>query len=223
MAPETRKSLVADLLGQTGQDPSAFGLLLANFVTIELAILGRWELAHVMRIYWWQSVIIGAFHFARLLQLKSFHMEKPDESGKVIAPTRDRKIEWAVGFIVAYGWMHFGYMWFIRELPAEPPAHPWLIPLAVLAFGVNHLFSFLHNTERDAKKWRNLPAMVRMGNLRILPMHGTLMLGSQLALGRFGVVIFLVLKTIADVIMHEQEHFMRADPSARRSQGSDAT
>jgi len=213
MGPQTHKWDVLDLLGQSARDPSAFSLIVANLITIELALLGRWELAHVIRIYWWQSVIIGGFHFIRLLKLKYFHMEGPDESGETIAPTVEEKIKNAVAFVLIYGWLHVVYMIFIRGLPAEPPEYPYLMPIAVAAFGVNHLYSFLRNTEADAHKWRSLPGLVRLAHWRILPMHAALMLGLVFRPTQLGAAFFLALKTIADVAMHDQEHFMRADPA----------
>lgn len=203
---------ILDLLGHTARDPSAFSLIAANLITIELALLGRWELAHVMRVYWWQSVIIGGFHFIRLLKLRHFHMEGHDESGEIVAPTVEGKTKNAVAFVLTYGWLHVGYMLFIKGLPAEPPAHPYLLPIAVVAFGVNHLFSFLRNIQADAQKWRSLPGLVRLAHWRVLPMHAMLILGVVFQATQLGAAFFLVLKTIADVVMHDQEHFMRADP-----------
>jgi hypothetical protein len=213
MGSGSRMRQVLDRLDHTGRDPSAFSLIVANLITIELALLGRWELGQVMRIYWWQSVIIGAFHFVRLLRLEHFHTEGPDESGEVIAPTADEKLRSAAAFILSFGWMHAIYMMFILRLPVERPDYPYLMPVAVVAFGVNHLFSFLKNVESDKRKWRSLPGMVRLAHWRVLPMHGVVMLGLLFQPTRFGVVIFLALKMIADLIMHDQEHLMRADPA----------
>ena len=219
MPPRSRTQHVLDLFGHTVRDPSAFSLIVANLITIELALLERWQLAHVMRVYWWQSVIIGGFHFVRLLKLRHFHMEGPDESGEIIEPTLSEKVTNAVAFVLVYGWMHVGYMWFIRQLPAEPPDRPYLIPIAIVAFGVNHLFSFLKNIEADARKWRSLPGMVRLAHWRVLPMHAVVMLGLTFRPAYLGAAFFLALKTIADVVMHSQEHVMQADPAPLPADG----
>ena len=42
-------------------------LIFANLVTIVLAILGNWDLATVMFIYWAQSIIIGIFSVVSIL------------------------------------------------------------------------------------------------------------------------------------------------------------
>lgn len=222
MVPAARRPLVLDLLGQTARDPSAFSLIVVNLITIELALLERWQLAHVMRIYWWQSVIIGAFHFVRLLMLKHSHMEGPDESGGTSETTAGERIMTAVVFALIYGTMHVAYMRFIRELPAEQLNDPLLLTVAIVAFGVNHLFSFLRNIEVDAHKWRSFPAMVRLAHWRVLPMHATVMLGAWLEPTHVGAAFFLALKTIADVVMHDVKHLMRADPpSPRRARRSE--
>jgi hypothetical protein len=213
MTPQTRVPYVLDLLGQSARDPSAFSLIVANLITIEFALLERWDLASVMRVYWCQSVIIGAFHFIRLMRLRHFHMEGPDESGEIVEPTVKRKAKTAVAFVSIYGWMHVVYMVFIRQLPAAPPARPYLMAIAIVAFGANHLFSFLRNVEADARKWRSLPGLVRLAHWRVLPMHAMVMLGLLFQPSQLGAALFLALKTVADVVMHDQEHFMRADPA----------
>jgi hypothetical protein len=213
MKPRSRTQHVLDLFGHTVRDPSAFSLIVANLITIELALLDRWQLAHVMRVYWWQSVIIGGFHFVRLLKLRHFHMEGPDESGEIIEPTLTEKVANAVLFVLIYGGLHLLYARFIRGLPVESPAHPYLMPIAIAAFGVNHLFSFLKNVESDRRKWRSLPGMVRLAQWRVLPMHAVVMLGLTFRTTHLGAAFFLALKTIADVVMHSQEHVMQADPA----------
>jgi hypothetical protein len=52
-------------------------------------------------------------------------------------------------------------------------------------------------------------------------MHATLILGAVLQVTHVGVMLFLVLKTIADVVMHDQEHFMRADPAPLPTDGGE--
>lgn len=42
-------------------------LIAANLITIILAVLGNWDLATVMFIYWAQSIIIGFFTVMNIL------------------------------------------------------------------------------------------------------------------------------------------------------------
>ncbi len=50
-------------------DNSVWGLLLANLVTIMMAVMQDWSLLLVMWVYWCQSVIIGLFNFWRMMTL----------------------------------------------------------------------------------------------------------------------------------------------------------
>jgi len=53
----------------------------------------------------------------------------------------------------------------------------------------------------------NIGTMMFFPYLRIIPMHLTIIFGSDYAKGSSGaLILFLVLKTIADLIMHMIEH-----------------
>jgi hypothetical protein len=99
-------------------------LLFANIVTIVLAILGNWDLATVMFIYWAQSIIIGIFTVISLLGADTAalgaDLQKPiDERGGAakISP----RFVWfykcmlAGFFTLHYGLFHWGYFTFIVE------------------------------------------------------------------------------------------------------------
>ncbi len=80
-APVTRV-----LPGDLVHDFPLASLVLANLVTIALAILGNWDAATVMFIYWAQSIVIGIFTVVSLLEadtaLLARELQKPiDERG----------------------------------------------------------------------------------------------------------------------------------------------
>jgi|GEM_PF-6349947 len=50
-------------------------LIAANIVTIALAIIGNWDLAMVMFIYWAQSIIIGLFTVLSLISADTAALE----------------------------------------------------------------------------------------------------------------------------------------------------
>ena len=53
--------------GEIADDPPLMSLIAANLLTIAFAIIGNWDLATVLFIYWAQSVIIGIFTVVSLL------------------------------------------------------------------------------------------------------------------------------------------------------------
>jgi hypothetical protein len=105
-------------------------LIFANLVTIVLAILGNWDLATVMFIYWAQSIIIGIFTVISLLGADTAalgaDLQKPiDERGgsEKITP----RFVWfyqcmlAGFFTLHYGLFHWGYYTFIVESGPSGP------------------------------------------------------------------------------------------------------
>jgi hypothetical protein len=74
-------------------DRSLWFLLLANGVTILLAIAQDWNLSTLLWIYWCQSVTIGVLNFVRMLELGE---PKP-----------------AIFFLLHYGFFHLGYLVFL--------------------------------------------------------------------------------------------------------------
>lgn len=74
--------------------------------------------------------------------------------------------------------------------------------LMALVFSINHLFSYLYNKPFDTKR-QKIGTLMFYPYMRIIPMHFTILLG---AVFNSPLIIFLVLKTIADIVMHLIEH-----------------
>ena len=72
-------------------------------------------------------------------------------------------------------------------------------------FFANHLFSYLSNRPAP-KEPPNIGTMMFSPYLRVVPMHAFIMLGAYVAGGGNGLMLFMVLKTLADVAMHLVEH-----------------
>ena len=60
---------------------SALSLIIANLITIVLAVYEDWNLQELMVIYWSQSVIIGYFSIRRMLDLQQFSTENFTSNG----------------------------------------------------------------------------------------------------------------------------------------------
>ncbi len=199
----------------SSRDPSAWSLLAANLITIGLALWERWDLAPLMWIYWGQSCIIGWFNFARILSLKEFSTENFKINDRPAAPTRGTQIFTAFFFLFHYGMFHLGYLVFMLKQHAlvSPDRMPVLICIGV--FFVNHLFSFQHNLEGDRRQKRNIGKLMFFPYARIIPMHLTIILGAEVAGGPAVLLLFLALKTVADLVMHGVEHSQLLDPLLR--------
>lgn len=169
-------------------DTSTAFLIFANVVTIIIAVAFKWNVIDVMWIYWAQSVIIGLIAIARILLSKQF---------------------FTAGFFLAhYGLFHLVYFLFLytsnqQSAPTVPVVG---IALCSLIFLVNHVFSSWRNWKRDMSRKPDPGRMMLAPYIRIIPMHLTIIFGSNYATSTSTLVLFLVLKTIVDVIMHMVEH-----------------
>ena len=58
----------------------------------------------------------------------------------------------------------------------------------------------------DLQGTPNIGTLMFTPYARIVPMHAIMFIGTSLATGGFSVIVFGVMKTIADVVMHRSEH-----------------
>ena len=199
-------------------DLSLLILIISNLITIILAITQHWNLISIMWIFWVQSVIIGIFNFIRILTLKEFSTKNFKINDHSVEPTESTKKFTAFFFLIHYGIFHLVYMIFLLSNHAELNGIPitynitlnsseimGIIIMGLIFFG-NHLFSFIYNYEKDSKKVRNIGTVMFFPYARIFPMHLTIAFGLFLINDAGSIFLFLILKTIADVIMHQVEH-----------------
>jgi hypothetical protein len=201
--------ITGSLNGQPGQslfhDRSLWFLLLANGVTTILAVTQNWNLLGLMWVYWFQNLVIGFFHFRRIRQLREFSTKGFTINRRPVEPTEETKNQVARSFLVHYGMFHFVYFMFLlafsqyRGLGSADLIY--IVPTALLFLG-NHIFSYRYNGPRDIGR-PNIGTIMMYPYARVIPMHLTLILGAFLG---GGLLLFLLLKTLADVIMHVVEH-----------------
>ena len=189
-------------------EKSALFLVLSNIFTIIIALLGHWRLSDVMWIYWGQSVIIGFFNCIRILCLKQFSTEGFRINDHPVAPTKATQRQTAAFFALHYGFFHFIYCIFLFKDRADLSQFSVLGVIACIAvFAVNHGFSFKYNLQRDLARKPNIGTIMFFPYARIIPMHLTIILGGIFRQQTTGIlVLFLGLKTLADLIMHLVEH-----------------
>ena len=196
-------------------DRSALAVVLSNFVTIGFAVVQGWDLSSVMFIYWGQNVVIGLFNFKRILDLKHFSTEGFQINNRSVKPTRQTQRQAAGFFLVHYGFFHLIYLVFLfTGEKASSGGSVFGIAVCVLIFFANHLFSYVHNRERDMNRKPNIGTVMFFPYARILPMHLTIIFGgfvsscagNSRAMSVLLLVFFLSLKTLADLIMHMVEH-----------------
>lgn len=180
-------------------DISLLALISSNIIAIIFAVAFDWSLISILFLYWAQSVMIGFFTVLKM----------PFSKGDL--PIKIFTIPF---FIFHYGAFHFGYYLFIitsglfgtLELINNYELHLTLIGFFIAGF-ISFLFNFKSDTNKDIGENMFSPYK------RIVPMHLTIIFGVILIAflpNAFGnkvvIILFLVLKTIVDVISHIKKH-----------------
>ncbi len=195
-------------------DHSTLFLIFSNIIMIFLALFENWDLITIMFIFWCQSVIIGIFTFFKILDLKNFTTDGFYINNKQAKPTKSTKTGTAFFFLFHYGFFHFVYLIFILANPFFNKSSTTIfteftILIAVSIFFANHFYSFIYNREKNANKKQNIGKVMFFPYMRIIPMHLTIIFGSfflMQGLPQLSLILFLLLKTGADVGMHLIEH-----------------
>ncbi|HSA37733.1 MAG TPA: DUF6498-containing protein [Methanoregula sp.] len=222
------------LPGDLVHNTPVLSLIFANLVTIVLAILGNWDLASVMFIYWAQSVTIGFFTVVSLLTADTVtlaaEIEKPQwERGgtETVTPRFVRYYQCLLAgfFAFHYGLFHWGYYSFFVDsglfgtVNLSDPS----IWISCALFFANHLYSHITYRYQGPKGSGYINEQFFTPYRRIIPMHLTIIFGSivMLALGVLGItstmpvlVLFLLLKTYSDITAHLIKHYREENPDA---------
>jgi hypothetical protein len=188
-------------------DRAALGWLIgSNAVTLVIALWQGWSLGLLLWPYWLQSVIIGAFSCRRILGLRRFSTAGFRINGRAAEPTDSTRRSTAGFFALHYGLFHLVYAVFL--LQQKMPAQDWLwVGVAGIAFYFNHRDSYLRFREADRQGVPNIGALMFLPYLRVLPMHLMIIFGiGFLGGGVFALLLFGLLKTLADCAMHVAEH-----------------
>lgn len=198
-------------------DGSAWALVGANVLTLALAWYHDWVAAQLMLIFWVQSTLIGCSYLARILSLERFSTEGMLVNDQPVAATPQTRAKVAAFFAVHYGGAHVTYLLFLVVVfHVETVIDPWL-GVSVFVYTLNHLFSFEYNRALDRQGEPNIGKLMATPYIRILPMHLTIILGAMIAGSPYVLLLFGLLKTIADVAMHAVEHQLLRKPAPRRT------
>jgi len=187
-------------------DSSLWSLVAVNVLVLALALYQHWSFGSLLMLYWTQSVVIGVANICRILSLDHFSTEGYTVNGRPVEPTPATKRKTARFFAVHYGVFHAVYLGFIVGILRREPLWTWTIALGTALFVLNHLWSYRRNRELDRRGTPNIGALMFFPYIRILPMHAIILSGALFAPAAFGIALFAVLKTAADVAMHVVEH-----------------
>lgn len=196
-------------------DKTDYVLLASNVLTIVLALVFDWGLLTIMWIYWAQSVIIGVFHFFKLLLSGMQSKENPYYNTGIEGLQKFVGVFGSVFFAVHYGMFHFVYFVFLTAFSVSEffVLHERIDFIGIIfvsaVFLANHAFSFWQHVVVNKEHLNRSPmAMFGEPYARIIPMQLTIIFGAFFMtflpeLGKkIALVFFLGLKTLADLSSH---------------------
>jgi hypothetical protein len=191
-------------------DPEFWFLIAINGILAYLYKTGQIQAFTIVWIYYAQSLLIGVQYFIRLLSLN-----KTTAGVESKGPSSPRG--YAFFFLLHYGFFHFVYFIFLAVMTFSDAENIHVdrqyFLFAVSGFAVNTIFSLISQVRQDRDDHPAAGIILFIPYLRIIPMHLFIILGfgQQMSssgssfpffngLGSFG--IFLILKTISDVLLY---------------------
>jgi hypothetical protein len=174
-------------------------LIIANIVAIIFAVVQKWDVAAVLCLYLAESFIIMGFNCVRVLSLRQFTAAK--KWGTIILIISLNAFIFPIVIICLVGAA-------ILAKPYYDSASFAGFNLCIMIFIANHAFSCRYNIRRDRLTTPNIRKIVAIPFLRIIVIFLTVWLGIYLfaligkQAGIFILVLFLIIKTIVDVKIH---------------------
>ncbi|WP_058836136.1 DUF6498-containing protein [Luteimonas abyssi] len=197
-------------------DPGLLAILLGNALTLVVALWQRWSMLDLLWPFFFQSLIIGWYARRRLLLAPLLTVGNLRINGRQVTDPEQARRFFRWFFVAHYGLFHLAYAVFLLLMTARGSANAdtdgphWpLYLLLSLAFWWAHRLSHREHLARDTGRPRSASLLMIMPYLRILPMHITIIAMAERHGGQHEagiVLLFMGLKTVADVGAHVIEH-----------------
>lgn len=178
------------------KNPSLLFLLAGNLYCLWYYQQNPDGFVTVVWVYWFQSIIIGLFNFIDLLTIKEFDGSTLKLNDEPVTPANKGCMAWF--FLVHFGGFHLGYLVFLFIQFRITAIDTNFLLLAVLAFLAEAIISFIRRKQLEKTTNINIGTLFFLPYLRIVPMHLMILLPAFLNLQPS--IVFLVLKTIADLL-----------------------
>ena len=151
-------------------------------------------------LYWTQSVMMGIFNAVDILTVRTVQTEPDKETGQPVSSMFKYRVRGAVFFTLHYGFFHLVYLIFIATMKRSGPFQWDFFKYFLIAFFVGQVINFVQHKIQQRRAASSIGAMFFVPYLRIIPMHLTILVPAFLNISNLG--IFLILKSVADVVMY---------------------
>jgi hypothetical protein len=176
-----------------------FWLILAfNLVLIVTYYLGETSASLLVMLYFIQSLFIGLQYFVRLFALGFIYHKIDPKHNRFALP---------FFFLFHYGFFHIVYFVFLISIVVKLPGSvdPSSVKLFALALLGNTILSSISDIKKDLVEPKVPIVVMFQPYFRIVPMHLFIMLAfatDSISTLSNAFLLFIILKSIADVSMH---------------------
>lgn len=203
-------------------DISLISLIVTNLIVIVLAVVQKWDLTVMVLLYFIQGLIIGFFHFLKIINKKRIDVTNIDLTKLPMVNSLSfstiKNLKNLLAFI--YWWIYNGlllqfiFLFFIFRMPIIKNAFldvtsqqiapiNWVFfGISILLFFINHLISYIINFKADTEKPETIYGLLFLPYVRLIPLFVVVIA----LFFDYAIILFLVIKTIIDVYTHNYIH-----------------
>ncbi|MDZ4844351.1 MAG: DUF6498-containing protein [Chitinophagales bacterium] len=187
---------------QIFSDRSFWSLLVINLAIIAYYLYYGTGFKTLVWIYWCQSVIIGFSNFLNLATVRNIKPGFMTINDEPVTTDGQARGCLAPFFAVHYGGFHLAYFVFLFTITdANERVDFGLLEASVGAMLLDQAWNFFRAKQWEKEYKTNPGTLFFLPYLRIVPMHLTILLPAFLKTFSH-LTIFLILKTVADMLMY---------------------
>ena len=191
-------------------------LILANLIPLWCVLFWDWQIFQILILYWFETAIIGAFTILKIM----FTLASLGE-----------KILGVIALILALGSFMMGHLIFlliINEITRGGAAEIVIYPrsiiyelslsiIPIISMTISHGMSFVSNYIPNGEyKKAEVNNLIMAPHARVFAMHFVIILGlilyATVQQSLSILLLFIFIKTLADVIAHTNEHYKFITP-----------
>lgn len=191
------------------------GIALGNALTLAIALWQQWTALDLLWPFFLQSLVIGYYARRRLLLAPQLTVGNITINGRRVTDPEEARRFFRWFFVMHFGIFHAVYLVFLltASQPAQARADWLLYGLLGIGFWIAHRASHRAHVAADTAGPRSAGLLMFMPYLRVIPMHLAIIVMASLDAGRHDawfVIMFMALKTLADLGTHLLEHRLLA-------------
>jgi hypothetical protein len=182
------------------RDPALWTLIAINILFIYEFRDDPKHYTTIIWMYWCQSVLLGLFTFAQMLSLNKNLPEKSTPVNGDAVNIKKARGCMPFFFLFHYGMFHLVYFVFLLVDFRVTNLNFSLLKWSLAGIILNQLIIFIQHKTKNAETVQSMGWLFFVPYLRIVPMHLTILLPRFM--GWQPAILFLILKTVFDIIGH---------------------